>query len=73
MLYISLASVTARKTSSLGDPALDTWDFPGSSVADFSFSARVPVRSLGWEDHLEKGMATHTSILAWRITTNRGV
>ena len=24
------------------------------------------VRSLGWEDPLEKGMATHTSILAWR-------
>ena len=25
------------------------------------------VRSLGWEDTLEKGMATHSSILAWRI------
>ena len=25
------------------------------------------VRSLGWEDPLEKGMATHPSILAWRI------
>ena len=25
------------------------------------------VQSLGWEDPLEKGMATHTSILAWRI------
>ena len=24
------------------------------------------VRSLGWEDPLEKGMATHSSILAWR-------
>ena len=24
-------------------------------------------RSLGWEDPLEKGMATHSSILAWRI------
>ena len=24
-------------------------------------------QSLGWEDPLEKGMATHTSILAWRI------
>ena len=23
--------------------------------------------SLGWEDPLEKGMATHSSILAWRI------
>ena len=25
------------------------------------------VRSLGWEDPLEKGTATHSSILAWRI------
>ena len=25
------------------------------------------VRSLGWEDPLEKGMATHSSNLAWRI------
>ena len=27
----------------------------------------TPVWSLGWEDPLEKGMATHSSILAWRI------
>ena len=25
------------------------------------------VQSLGWEDSLEKGMVTHTSILAWKI------
>ena len=25
------------------------------------------VRSLSWEDPLEKGMAAHSSILAWRI------
>ena len=25
------------------------------------------VQSLGWEDSLEKGMATQSSILAWRI------
>ena len=25
------------------------------------------VQSLGWEDPLEKGMATHSSILAWRL------
>ena len=28
----------------------------------------IRVHSLGWEDPLEKGMATHSSILAWRIT-----
>ena len=25
------------------------------------------VQSLGWKDPLEKGMATHSSILAWRV------
>ena len=27
----------------------------------------MQVRSLGWEDLLEENMATHSSILAWRI------
>ena len=27
----------------------------------------MQVQSLGWEDPLEEGMATHSSILAWRI------
>ena len=27
----------------------------------------MQVRSLGWEDLLEEGMATHSSILEWRI------
>ena len=31
------------------------------------------VRSLDWEDLLEEGMATHSSILAWRIPTDRGI
>ena len=30
------------------------------------------VRSLGQEDPLEEGMATHSSILAWRIPMDRG-
>ena len=30
------------------------------------------VQSLGWEDALEKGMATHSSILAWTIRMDRG-
>ena len=30
------------------------------------------VRSLGWEDPLEEGMATHSSALAWRISMDRG-
>ena len=30
------------------------------------------VKSLGWEDPLEEGMATHSSILAWRTPMDRG-
>ena len=30
------------------------------------------VRSLGWEAPLEEGMATYSSILAWRIPMDRG-
>ena len=30
------------------------------------------VQSLGWEDPLEEGMATHSSILAWRVPVDRG-
>ena len=30
------------------------------------------VLSLGWEDPLEEGMATHSSTLAWRIPKDRG-
>ena len=31
------------------------------------------VRSLGWEDNVEKGMATHSSILAWRSPWTEGL
>ena len=31
------------------------------------------IRSLSWEDNLEKEMATHSSILAWKIPMDRGV
>ena len=30
------------------------------------------VSALGWEDPLEEGMATHSTILAWRIPMDRG-
>jgi len=30
------------------------------------------IRDMGWENPLEEGMATHSSILAWRIPMDRG-
>ena len=36
-------------------------------VKNLPVMQKTQVRSLGWEDSLEKGMATHSSMLAWRI------
>ena len=36
-------------------------------VKNLSATKKTQVLSLGWEDTLEKGMATHSSIPAWRI------
>ena len=43
--------------------------FPGGSDGKKRLSAmqETQVRSLGWEDPLEKEMAAHSSILAWKI------
>ena len=42
--------------------------FPGGSVVkNLSAMWETRVQSLGWEDLLEKEMATHSSILAWKI------
>ena len=37
------------------------------TVKNLSVMQETRVQSLGWEDTLEKEMATHSSILAWRI------
>ena len=44
-------------------------DFPGGSVVkNLPAMQETQVQSLGWEDPLEEEMATHSSILAWRIS-----
>ena len=44
------------------------YNFPGGSkVKNLPAMQKTWVQSLGWEDPLEEGMATHTSILAWKI------
>ena len=37
------------------------------TVKNLPAMQETPVRSLDWEDILEKGMSTHSSILAWKI------
>ena len=42
--------------------------FPGGLVVkNLSAMQEMQVRPLGWEDPLEEGMVSHSSILAWRI------
>ena len=42
--------------------------FPGGSDSkNLPAMWETWIQSLGWEDSLEKGMATHSSILAWEI------
>ena len=41
-------------------------------VNDLPAMQETWVRFLGWEDPLEEGMATHSSVLAWRISMDRG-
>ena len=48
------------------------WGFPCGSEGKVSATQETWVQSLGWEDPLEEGMATHSSILAWRIPMDRG-
>ena len=45
-----------------------SWGFPGGSVVkNPSVMQEMQAQSLGLEDPLEKEMATHSSILAWKI------
>ena len=41
--------------------------FVAQMVKNLPAVQETQVQPLGWEDPLEKGMATHSSILAWRI------
>ena len=50
-----------------GYPLQYSWALPVAQlVKNLPAMREIWVRSLGWEDALEKGKATHSSILAWR-------
>ena len=57
----------------IGYPIQYSWGSPGASDSkESACKAGDWVRSLGWEDTLEEGMATHSSSLAWKNPMNRG-
>ena len=52
----------------IGYPLQYSWASPvAQTVKNLPAMWETWVQSLGWEDPLEEGMATHSSILAWRI------
>ena len=77
------SSAGKESTRNVGDPgwipgsgrsAGEEIDYPlhysflaAQLVKNMSVMWETWVQSLGWEDPLEKGKATHSSILAWRI------
>ena len=57
----------------VGYPLQYSWASVGAQMGkNLPAMQETWVRSLGWEDPLEEGMATHTSILAWRTPMDRG-
>ena len=45
--------------------------FVAHLVKNLPAKQETPVQFLGWEDPLEEGLATHSSILGWRIPMDR--
>ena len=57
----------------IGYPLQYSWaSLVAQSVKNLPAMWETQVRSLGQEDLLEKGMATHSSLLAWKIPMDRG-
>ena len=57
----------------MGYPVQYSWaSLVAQTVKNLSAMWETWVWSLGWEDPQEEGMATHSSILAWRIPMDRG-
>ena len=52
----------------VGYPLQDSWTLPGGlDGKEFSCSVADLGSTLNWEDPLEEGMATHSSILVWSM------
>ena len=57
----------------IGYPLQYSWaSLVAKMVKNLPAMQEIWVQPLGWEDLLEEGMATHSSILAWRIPMDRG-
>ena len=69
----SISSLGRSPGEGIGDPL----QYSQASLVTQTFKnppavQKTWIQSLGWEDPLEEGMASHSSILAWRIPMDRG-
>ena len=59
---------TLARSKVLWSDTLVMWaSLAAQTIKNLPAMLETPVRSMGWEDPLEKRMATYSSILAWRI------
>ena len=63
--HIDIHNTQTQRSGSLGI-------LGGSMIKNPPAMRETWVQSLGWEDPVEESIATHSSILAWRIPMNRG-
>ena len=64
-LWLSQADIS--KINPRTFPASSSFSLVAQMGKNLSAVQDTQVRSLGWEDPIEKDMATHSSVLAWRI------
>ena len=69
----SIPGLGSSPGEEIGYPLQYSWAFMvAKTVKNLPAVQETWVQSMGWEDPLEEGMATHSSILAWRIPMDRG-
>ena len=69
----SIPGLGSSPGDGIGYPLQDSWaSLVTQSVKNLSAMRETWVRYMGWEDPLEKGVATYCSILSWRIPMDRG-
>ena len=70
---ISIPGLGSSLGEGIGYPLQYSWaSLVAQMVKNLPAIWETWVKSLGWEDPLEEDMATHSSILAWRIPMDRG-
>ena len=68
----SIPGLGSSPGEGIGYPLQYSWAFLlAQTVKNLPAMRETWVRSLGWEDPLEKGMATPSNILVWRIPMDR--